>query len=143
MSFRELFLGNKFWELSWLGRTLGVVAFKFPFSILTQIQDHDRSQKIRKIAKNYVPISDFATRLLNLRKPEKSKKFSKKKYEWRFTWILNFVLLKLSYMYQSPNLPSKTQLFNLYCSFAVRLVEKKLYGRNFCRTGFPESGHTK
>ena len=45
--------------------------------------------------------------------------------QWRFTWILNFVLLKLSYLYQSPNLPSKTQLFNLYCSFAVRLVEKK------------------
>ena len=55
-----------------------VLAFKFSFSILTQIQDHDRSQKIRKMEKKYVPISDFATRLLNLRKPEKSKKFSKK-----------------------------------------------------------------
>ena len=60
-----------------------------------QTQDQHRYQKIRKIAKNYVPISDFASRLLNLRKPEKSKKFSKRKSKWRFTWILNFVLLKL------------------------------------------------
>jgi hypothetical protein len=33
--------------------------------------------KIRKMAKNYLPISDFATRPLNLRKNKKSPKFSK------------------------------------------------------------------
>ena len=40
-------------------------------------QDQHRCQKIRKIQKNYVTISDFATRPLNLRKPKKSPKFSK------------------------------------------------------------------
>ena len=58
-----------------LFNTQGVSAFKFPISILTQTQDQQKCQKIRKIAKNYVPISDFATRPLNLRKLQKSNNF--------------------------------------------------------------------
>jgi hypothetical protein len=57
--------------------TQGVFAFKLPISILTQTQAQHRCQKTGKIGKNYVPISDFATRPLNLRKPKKSPKFSK------------------------------------------------------------------
>ena len=53
--------------------TQGVLAFKFPISISTWTQDQHRCQKIRKIPKNYVPVSDFATRQLNLRKPQKPK----------------------------------------------------------------------
>ena len=60
--------------------TQGVLASKFPISILTRIQGQHRCQKIRKIPKNYVPVSDFATRQLNLGKCQKSQKFCKKKY---------------------------------------------------------------
>ena len=58
-------------------RTQGVLDFKFPISTLTQTQDQHRCHKIRKIANNYVPIPDFATRPLNLRKSKKFPKFSK------------------------------------------------------------------
>jgi hypothetical protein len=57
--------------------TQGVLAFILPISVLTRTQDQHRRQKIRKIPKNYAPISDIATRPLNLRKPKKSPKFSK------------------------------------------------------------------
>ena len=42
--------------------TQGVLAFKFPISILMRTQVQHRCQKIRNIVKNYVPFSDFATR---------------------------------------------------------------------------------
>ena len=50
----------------------GVLVSKFPISIQTQTR-----QKIRKIPKQHVPVSDFATRPLNLRKPQKPQKFCK------------------------------------------------------------------
>ena len=37
-------------------------------------------QRVRKILKKYVPVSDFATMLLNLRKTQKSEKFCKKNF---------------------------------------------------------------
>ena len=46
--------------------TQGVLASKFPISIRTQPQGHDRCQKVQKILKNHVPISNFATMVLNL-----------------------------------------------------------------------------
>ena len=55
--------------------TKGVLASKFPISISTNTHG---CQKIRKMPKNYVPVSDFATRQLNLRKPQKSQNFCKK-----------------------------------------------------------------
>jgi hypothetical protein len=57
--------------------TQGVLASKFPISILMQIQGQHGCQIFRKIVKNYVPNSDFATRLLNLSKPQKSQNFCK------------------------------------------------------------------
>ena len=59
--------------------TQGVLASKFPISILTRTQGQHRCQKIRKILNNYVPISDFPTRHLNMRKRQKSQKFGKNK----------------------------------------------------------------
>jgi hypothetical protein len=41
--------------------------------------------------KNYVPISDFATRQLNLRKSQKSQKFSKKTF---FLSLKNAIVIK-------------------------------------------------
>ena len=49
--------------------TQGVLALKFPISILMQIRGQHRCQMFHKIVSNYVTISDFATRQLNLRKP--------------------------------------------------------------------------
>ena len=60
--------------------TKGVLASKFPISIRTQTQGQYRCQIVRKILKNHVPVSDFATILLNLRKTQKSEKFCKKKF---------------------------------------------------------------
>ena len=57
--------------------TQGVLASKFPISILMQIQGQHGCQIFRKIVYNYVPISDFATRSLNLRKPKKFQIFCK------------------------------------------------------------------
>ena len=65
--------------------TQGVLASKFPISILRWIQSRDGRQIFRKIVYNCVPISDFATRVLNLRKPQKSQNFCKRK---------KFILLK-------------------------------------------------
>ena len=65
--------------LHWLNYTTqGVLAFEFPISILMQIKGQYGCQIFRKIVKNYVPISDFATRSLNLRKPQKFQIFCKK-----------------------------------------------------------------
>ena len=60
--------------------TQGVLASKFPISIRTLTQGQYRCQKVRKYLKNHVPVSDFATMLLNLRKTQKSQKFCKKKF---------------------------------------------------------------
>ena len=49
------------------------LAYKFPISILMRTHDQHWSQKNKKNTKKYVPISDFATRPLNLRKPQKSR----------------------------------------------------------------------
>jgi hypothetical protein len=65
-------------KLQQVRATQGVLASKFPISILMQIQGQHGCQIFRKIVKNYVPISDFATRLLNLSKPQKSQNFCKK-----------------------------------------------------------------
>ena len=59
-------------------RTQGVLASKFPISILTWTQGQHRCQTIRKIPKNHVPVSDFATRQLNLRKLQNSQNICKK-----------------------------------------------------------------
>ena len=55
--------------------TQGVLDSKFPISIRTQTQGQYRCQNFRKILKIHVPVSDFATMLLNLRKTQKSQKF--------------------------------------------------------------------
>ena len=57
--------------------TQGVLASKFPISIRTLTQGQYRCQKVRKILKNHLPVSDFATMLLNLRKTQKSRNFCK------------------------------------------------------------------
>ena len=57
--------------------TQGVLANKFPISIRTQTQGQYRCQKVRNILKNHLPVSDFATMLLNLRKTQKSRNFCK------------------------------------------------------------------
>ena len=57
--------------------TQGVLASKFPISILRRIQGQDVPQIFKKIVQNYVTISDFATRPLKLRKPKKSQIFAK------------------------------------------------------------------
>ena len=57
--------------------TQGDLASKFPISIRTLTQGQYRCQKVRKILKNHVPVSDFATMLLNLRKTQKSQNFCK------------------------------------------------------------------
>ena len=72
---------NKRWKykkMFWTWNTQGVLASKFPISIWTQIQGQHGCQIFRKIVYNYLPISDFATRSLNLGKPQKSQKFCKK-----------------------------------------------------------------
>ena len=61
--------------------TQGVLASKYPIFVQTQTQDQHRNQKIRKMLKNHVPISAFATMLLNLKKKIKSyKKITKKNF---------------------------------------------------------------
>ena len=62
-----------------LKTTQGVLAIKFPISIQTQIQGKHRYQKVQKTLKNHVPVSNFATMLLDSRKVQKSQKFCKKK----------------------------------------------------------------
>ena len=57
--------------------TQGVLALKFSISILMQTQGQHRRQMFCKIVQNYVSISDFASRQLNLRKLHKSHKFSR------------------------------------------------------------------
>ena len=53
--------------------------FKFPISVLhTQTQVQHRCQKIRKFWTNSLAVSNFATRQLNLRKPQRWLKFCKK-----------------------------------------------------------------
>ena len=52
-------------------------------SIQTQTQGQHRCQKIRKILKNHVLVSDFATMLLDLRKTEKSQKICKQIFFFR------------------------------------------------------------
>ena len=71
--------------------TQGVLAFKFPISILMWTWGQYRCQMFCKIMKNYVPISDFATRQLNLRKSQKSQKFSKKTF---FLSLKNAIVIK-------------------------------------------------
>ena len=41
--------------------TQRVLASKFPISISMLTQGQPRCQKVRKIPKNYIPVSDFAT----------------------------------------------------------------------------------
>jgi hypothetical protein len=88
--------------------TQGVLASKFPISILAQTQGQHRCQKIRKILKKCVPVSDFATRQMNLRKPQNSQKFwkkifrfgkkcnskSKEHFSWYFLSILNICFIE-------------------------------------------------
>ena len=69
---------NKRWTF-YITFTQGVLASKFPISIRTQTQGQYRCQNVQKILKNHVPVSDFATMLLNLRKTQKSQNFCKKK----------------------------------------------------------------
>ena len=59
--------------------TQGDLAFKIPISILTWTQSQHRCQIFCKIVLNYVSISDFTSRQLNLRKPQKPQKFSENK----------------------------------------------------------------
>ena len=66
-----------------LGCTQGVLASRFPISIRTQTQGQYKCQKVQKILKDHVPVLDFATMLLNLRKTQKSQKFCKKKNFFR------------------------------------------------------------
>ena len=60
--------------------TQGVLDSKFPISIRTQTQGQYRCQNVQTILKNHVPVSDFATMQLNLKKNSKiGKIFAKKK----------------------------------------------------------------
>ena len=58
--------------------TQGVLASKFPILIQTQPQGHYRCQKVQKVFKNHVPVSNFATMHLNLRKTQINKNFGKR-----------------------------------------------------------------
>ena len=60
--------------------TQGVLAPKFPISIGTQTQGQYKCQKVQKLLKNHVQVSNFATMLLNLRKPKKYTKILGKRY---------------------------------------------------------------
>ena len=58
--------------------TQGVLVLKFSISILMWAWDQHRCQMFCNVVQNYVPISDFATRSLTLKKPQKSQKCCKK-----------------------------------------------------------------
>ena len=60
--------------------TTGVLASRFPISIKSWVQGQHRCWSIKKILKNHVPASDFATRLLNLENLKNNKNFAKKNY---------------------------------------------------------------
>ena len=87
--------------------TQGVLASKFPISIQMQIQGWYRCQNVQKTLKNHLPVSNFATILLNLRKTQKSLFlwnsicYQRNTFQGTFCQSLMFVLKK---MYSLPEI---------------------------------------
>ena len=84
--------------------TQGVFASNFPISIQTQTQGHHRCQKMLK---NHVPVSDFATMLLNLKKKIKNLIFFsckkcnsklKKHFSGYFSSILDICIMEYVFL---------------------------------------------
>ena len=103
---------NVFWSAVYILGTQGVLACKFPISIWTQIQGQHGCQIFRKIVYNYVPISDFATRSLNLRNPEI---FAKK------------------YLFSLKKRQIKGALFRCtFCPYSIFVLKKIFFWPNIC-----------
>ena len=101
------FLHIMSWQHYFILCKQGVLASKFPISILTRIQGQHECQIFSKTVQNYVSISYFDTRLLNLRKPKKL---------WKKCFFLNNAncsqLFQCTFFVHSQYLLYKKYFFN-------------------------------